>query len=55
MLEETKQYKQPLWHDSDLIKAVIIGAIIGLAVGLVVGYDLGLPDINFYQPTYLRG
>jgi F0F1-type ATP synthase assembly protein I len=55
MLEETKQYKQPLWHDSDLIKAAIVGAIIGLAVGLVVGYDLGLPDINFYQPTYLRG
>jgi hypothetical protein len=32
----TKQYlkNQPLWHDSDLVKAGLVGFIIGLILGL---------------------
>jgi hypothetical protein len=34
--DHTKQYlkNQPLWHDSDLVKAGLVGLIIGLILGL---------------------
>jgi len=34
----TKEYlkNQPLWHDSDLLKAGLFGAVIGIVIGLVL-------------------
>jgi len=34
----TKEYlkRQPVWHDSDLIKAAIVGAVIGFILGLTI-------------------
>ena len=36
--ESTREYlkKQPLWHDSDLIKAAVVGAVIGFILGLTI-------------------
>jgi hypothetical protein len=30
--------KQPLWHDSDMWRAGLVGAAIGFVVGVVVGF-----------------
>ena len=34
----TKTYldKQPLWHDSDLFKAAVIGFVLGIVLGLTI-------------------
>ena len=36
--EHTREYlkHQPLWHDSDLAKAGLVGFVIGLILGLTV-------------------
>lgn len=50
---QMKKYleKQPIWHDSDLIKSGIYGALIGFFLGLVVGYQLGFePVVNTFKP-----
>lgn len=47
--------KQPLWHDSDMLKAVLFGTAFGLFVGLIFGYGLGLPDFSNMPLTYVRG
>lgn len=50
---KTRAYleKQPIWHDSDLIKASIGGAVVGFLVGLVVGYQLGWqPVVTVFKP-----
>lgn len=47
--------KQPLWYDSDMLKALLFGAVIGGLIGLVVGYGLGLPDFSNMPVTYVRG
>jgi ElaB/YqjD/DUF883 family membrane-anchored ribosome-binding protein len=35
--EHTKQYikNQPVWHDRDMLKALVLGAAIGLVIGLL--------------------
>lgn len=50
---KTKAYleKQPIWHNSDLIKASIGGAIVGFFVGIVIGYQLGWqPVVATFKP-----
>ena len=47
--------KQPIWHDRDLVKAMIIGIFIGLSVGIAVGFSLGSPDYSNMPQTYVRG
>lgn len=34
----TKEWlkKQPIWHDSDMLKSFCFGALIGLLIGLIV-------------------
>ena len=34
----TKEYlsKQPVWHDRDLVKALLTGIIIGIAIGAIL-------------------
>lgn len=36
--QHTKEYlkKQPVWYDSDLIKAALVGALIGFILGLTI-------------------
>jgi hypothetical protein len=47
--------KQPLWHDRDMVKAIVFGITIGLFVGIVVGYGWGSPDYSNMPITYVRG
>lgn len=50
---QTQKYleKQPLWHDSDLIKAGIVAGIIGFFLGFVVGYQVAFePVIATFKP-----
>jgi hypothetical protein len=46
---------QPLWHDSDMLKAILFGTVFGLIVGVLFGYGLGLPDFSNMPITYVRG
>ena len=34
----TKEYlkNQPIWHDSDLLKAGLFGAVIGIIIGVIL-------------------
>jgi hypothetical protein len=34
----TKEYlkNQPIWHDSDLLKAGLFGAVIGIVIGVLL-------------------
>jgi hypothetical protein len=36
--EHTKEYlkKQPVWHDRDMYKALILGMSIGLVIGVLI-------------------
>ena len=36
--EHTKAYlkTQPLWHDSDLFKAFVVGIIVGIIIGVLL-------------------
>jgi hypothetical protein len=36
--EHTKQYlkSQPLWHDADLVKALVVGLLIGIVIGVAL-------------------
>ena len=36
--QHTKEYlkKQPVWYDSDLIKAALVGGLIGFILGLTI-------------------
>lgn len=47
--------KQPIWHDRDMVKAVLLGIAFGGFVGLIIGYGLGLPDFSNMPVTYVRG
>jgi len=54
--ERTKTYlkKEPLWHDIDLVKAMLIGAAIGFFVGIGVGFEWGHEPAK-QQNNYLVG
>lgn len=44
--------KAPIWYDSDMVRAVLIGAVIGFVIGLFVGYDLGYePVVRVFRPV----
>jgi len=34
----TKEYlkNQPIWHDSDLLKAGLFGAVVGIIIGIII-------------------
>ena len=36
--EHTKEYlkKQPVWHDRDMAKALVLGMAIGLVIGVLI-------------------
>jgi hypothetical protein len=36
--EHTKQYlkSQPIWHDSDMLKAGLVGLVIGFILGVIL-------------------
>ena len=46
--------KQPIWHNTDLYKALAIGVCIGFMAGVVVGYELGFTPAS-QTTTYLKG
>ena len=43
--------KHAIWHDSDMLKAVLFGSVVGLIVGFVVGYEWAWrPIVNTFKP-----
>lgn len=36
-----KNYKQPAWHNIDIVKIVAIGIAIGFIIGMIVGLGYG--------------
>jgi drug/metabolite transporter (DMT)-like permease len=53
---KTKDYlkSQPLWHNSDLYKALAVGVCIGFIVGIIFGYEIGFTPAA-QATTYLKG
>lgn len=53
---KTKDYlkSQPMWHNTDLYKALAVGVCIGIMLGVVVGYELGFTPAS-QTTTYLKG
>jgi len=47
--------KQPIWHDSDLIKVAVIVAVVAGLIGFGTGYLAGLPDLSGMTHTGIRG
>jgi hypothetical protein len=50
---QTKKYlkKQPIWRDSDMIKAAAIAGMIGFVVGVIVGYEWAWkPAVQIFKP-----
>ena len=51
--EHTRKYlkHQPLWHDSDLVKAGLVGVAIGLVIGITIGYEWAWrPVVTTFKP-----
>lgn len=46
---------QPIWHDRDMVKAVLFGIAIGILVGFIWGYGVGAPDLSGVTYTGLKG
>lgn len=43
--------KQPVWHDKDMYKSLVIGAVIGFAIGFLVGYETAWrPVVETFRP-----
>ena len=43
--------KQAIWHDVDMVKAVLYGIAFGFVVGVVVGYEWAWrPVVNTFKP-----
>jgi hypothetical protein len=43
--------KNAIWHDTDLVKAVLYGIVIGFVVGVAVGYEWAWrPVVNTFKP-----
>ena len=43
--------KQPIWHDSDMLKAAAVAGVIGFVVGIIVGYEWARrPVIQTFKP-----
>ena len=47
--------KQPIWHDSDVVKFVAIAVVIGFSLGFLFGYSAGLPDLSGITHTGIKG
>jgi len=50
---QTKTYlkKQPIWHDTDMIKSAAVAGAIGFIVGVIVGYEWAWkPVIETFKP-----
>jgi hypothetical protein len=47
--------KQAIWHDSDLIKFVIIASIISGGLGFLFGWSYGQPDLSGVVHTGIIG
>jgi hypothetical protein len=47
--------KQPIWHDRDMLKAVLLGVVLGVAVGFFWGFGVGSPDLSGMTLNYVRG
>jgi len=46
---------QPIWHDRDLIKFVIIASIVSGVIGFVFGWSYGQPDLSGITHTGITG
>jgi len=57
MQDATKEWlkNQPIWHDSDMWKALAVGIAIGCLFGFLWGYGVGAPDLSGPIHTGLRG
>ena len=43
--------KTAIWHDSDMVKAILFSVAIGLIVGVIVGYEWAWqPVVNTFRP-----
>jgi hypothetical protein len=43
--------KQPIWHDTDMIKAAAAAGVISFIVGIIVGYEWAWkPVIQTFKP-----
>lgn len=43
--------KQPIWYDSDLYKALALGAVIGFVIGFIFGFEAAWkPVIQTFRP-----
>jgi hypothetical protein len=43
--------KQPIWHNTDMIKAAAIAGVIGFMIGVTVGYEWAWkPVIQTFKP-----
>jgi hypothetical protein len=47
--------KQAIWHDRDMLKAVLFGVALGVAIGFFWGYGVGSPDLSGITYTGLKG
>ena len=47
--------KQAIWHDRDMIKAVLFGVALGVAIGFFWGFAAGSPDLSGMTLNYVRG
>jgi len=47
--------KQPIWHDSDMIKIALLVAVLAGGIGFVFGWSAGQPDLSGIVSTGLRG
>ena len=47
--------KQAIWHDRDMLKAVLFGVALGVAIGYFWGYGVGSPDLSGITYTGLKG
>ena len=47
--------KQAIWHDKDMLKAVLVGVALGVVLGFFWGYGVGTPDLSGLTHTGIKG
>jgi hypothetical protein len=47
--------KQPIWHDSDMIKMALVVSLLAGSIGILIGYFWALPDLSGLGWHYLKG